>query len=75
MKGTSTWSSSPIPQFGKEEQVLFVGGSGKIKSCFRQSGMWLYLVEMELGPEPEMGRIGPETTIVLHQTELQPIPA
>lgn len=61
------------PMFFRDQQVLFTGGSGTIKNCFLDSGAWLYQVEMELGPEPEMGRIGAETTILLHQAEIQPL--
>jgi len=28
-----------------------------------ESGTWTYVVEMELGPEPDMGRVGSETMI------------
>lgn len=61
------------PKFCKEQQVSFLGGWGIIKNSFLSAGKWLYLVEMELGPEPEMGRIGPETTILLYQTDLQEV--
>lgn len=61
------------PKFCKEQQVFFLGGWGIIKNSFLSAGKWLYLVEMELGPEPEMGRIGPETTILLYQTDLQEV--
>jgi len=30
-----------------------------------ESGTWTYVVEMELGPEPDMGRVGSETMILL----------
>jgi len=45
--------------------VCFVGGVGKIRSCRPESGTWTYVVEMELGPEPDMGRVGSETMILL----------
>lgn len=61
------------PKFCKEQPVSFLGGWGIIKNSFLSAGKWLYLVEMELGPEPEMGRIGPETTILLYQTDLQEV--
>ena len=51
------------PRFSKGEMVCFVGGVGIIKNCRPDSGTWTYAVEMELGPEPEMGRVGSETTI------------
>lgn len=65
--------NSTKPIFFRDQQVLFTGGSGTIKNCFPDSGAWLYQVEMELGPEPEMGRMGAEATILLHQTEIQPL--
>jgi hypothetical protein len=30
----------------------------------------MYRVEMELGPEPEMGRIGSETTVLLYESDI-----
>ncbi|CAD5965227.1 hypothetical protein PCC9214_03448 [Planktothrix tepida] len=65
-------TSFDIPKFCKNQQVFFIGGSGIIKNYFLSSGRWVYLVEMELGPVPDMGRIGFETTILLSQTDLEP---
>lgn len=59
------------PKFDKDQQVHFLGGNGIIKNCFMDSGIWAYAVEMELGPEPPIGRIGPEATVLLHQPEIQ----
>lgn len=59
------------PKFGKNQQVYFLGGSGRVKTCFLDSGIWAYCVEMELGPAPDSGRIGPEATVLLHQSEIQ----
>ncbi|MBD2311026.1 hypothetical protein H6G20_04910 [Desertifilum sp. FACHB-1129] len=59
------------PKYRQNQQVLFLGGKGTIKKCRPDSGLWTYVIEMELGPEPEMGRVGPETTIVLDEPELQ----
>lgn len=53
--------------------VQFIGGQGKVKSYRPESGSWQYLVEMEMGPEPDMGRIGYETTIVLLESDLVPV--
>jgi hypothetical protein len=61
------------PKFHKDQQVAFIGGSGKIENCFLDSGTWVYTVKMELSTESEMGRIGYETTILLHQTEIQQV--
>ena len=59
-----------VPQFRKGQAVSFVGGKGTVKSYQPQVDSWSYLVEMEMGPEPEMGRIGYETTILLSQCDL-----
>lgn len=59
-----------VPQFRKGQKVSFIGGSGTIKNYQSDAGSWSYLVEMEMGPEPEMGRIGAETTIMLNQIDL-----
>lgn len=73
MSVSSTMLGRPVPRFSKNQQVSFIGGSGIVKNCFLDSGMWVYAVEMELGPEPEIGRVGAEATILLHQTELQEV--
>lgn len=65
--------SLPVPRFCKRQIVCFIGGIGMIKNCVASAGAWLYLVEMAQGPEPEMGRIGPETTIMLYEADLQPV--
>ena len=59
-----------VPQFWKGQSVSFMGGVGIIKSYQPEADSWAYLVEMAMGPEPEMGRIGYETTNLLSQTEL-----
>jgi hypothetical protein len=59
------------PRFRQGQTVQFVGGSGTIQDYRCESGTWTYLVEMLLGPEPEMGRIGSETTIVLYETDIR----
>lgn len=58
------------PRFRRGQLVRFIGGSGMIKNHRFENGNWFYLVEMEMGPEPEMGRIGYETTIVISQADL-----
>ena len=58
------------PRFRENQIVSFLGGVGKIKSYKADSSTWTYAVEMDMGPEPEMGRIGPETTILLHETDI-----
>jgi hypothetical protein len=59
------------PRFSQDQQVCFVGGVGMIRSCRPNSGTWTYTVEMEMGPEPAMGRVGAETTILLYEAEIQ----
>lgn len=58
------------PRFRENQMVSFLGGVGKIKSYKPGYSTWTYAIEMEMGPEPEMGRIGPETTILLHETDI-----
>ncbi|WP_281063317.1 hypothetical protein [Leptolyngbya sp. Cla-17] len=31
---------------------------------------WTYLIEMTLGPEPNFGRVGAETMVLLSETDL-----
>lgn len=59
-----------MPKFSKKQRVCFVGGVGTIKNCQPESGTWTYTVEMELGPEPDMGRVGSETTILLYEVDI-----
>ncbi|MEA5623120.1 hypothetical protein [Nostoc sp. UHCC 0251] len=58
------------PKFCKGQKVEFIGGLGTIIQYCLNSGYWSYLVEMEMGLEPEMGRIGYETTILLFETDI-----
>ncbi len=64
-------STLPSPRFAKGQRVHFVGGTGAIKNYQFGSGYVTYLVEMEMGPEPETGRIGAETTICLFESDLK----
>jgi hypothetical protein len=59
------------PSFDREEIVRFAGGVGTIKSYQPESNTWTYMVEMEMGPEPEFGRVGFETMILLYEEEIQ----
>lgn len=59
-----------VPRYCRGQRVNFIGGSGTIKGYRPEACNWFYLVEMEMGPEPEMGRIGDETTIMLNQFDL-----
>ncbi|MBD1909127.1 MULTISPECIES: hypothetical protein [unclassified Leptolyngbya] len=63
-------TTAALPHLYKGQKVNFLGGSGTIKSYHPEAGSWSYLVEMEMGPEPEMGRIGYETAILLSQADL-----
>ncbi|MEH1837369.1 MAG: hypothetical protein V7L20_01035 [Nostoc sp.] len=51
-------------------KVEFIGGLGTIIQYSPNSGYWSYLIEMEIGSEPEMGRIGYETLILLFETDI-----
>ncbi|WP_448274830.1 hypothetical protein [Nostoc sp. DSM 114160] len=58
------------PMFHKGQTIRFVGGTGIIRDYQFQSGTWNYLVEMEMEPELEVGRIGYETTIWLSEVDI-----
>jgi hypothetical protein len=65
-------SLTMLPRFSRNQKVHFRGGIGMIKSYQPSSNnSWTYAIEMELGPEPDFGRVGFETTILLHETEIQ----
>lgn len=59
------------PKFHKEQRVRFLGGTGNIKTYQPAAGRWIYEIEMELGPQPPMGRVGPETRILLCESDIQ----
>lgn len=61
------------PKFSRDQVVCFVGGVGTIRSCQPNSGTWTYVVEMELGPEPDMGRVGNETKILLLEPDIREV--
>jgi hypothetical protein len=63
-------ATSTAPRFHRGQVAYFVGGKGIIKHYQPDSGSWSYLVEMEMGPEPKMGRIGHETTVCLFEHDL-----
>ena len=58
------------PKFREQQQVCFTGGQGTILSLQADGVDWLYSVEMPLGLEPDMGRIGYETIVLMSETEL-----
>lgn len=59
-----------LPSFCHAQQVSFLGGEGSIKSFKYEAEAWFYIIEMTLGPEPEFGRVGGETTILLSEADL-----
>lgn len=59
-----------LPKFSRDRTVQFIGGRGKIKHCKPDAGTWVYAVEMDMGIPPETGRIGFETTILLHEADI-----
>jgi hypothetical protein len=61
--------SQILPKFSRDRVVHFIGGCGKIKHCTPDAGTWVYAVEMDMGIPPETGRIGFETTILLHEAD------
>jgi hypothetical protein len=52
------------------QRVQFVGGLGIIRSYKPEAQSWSYLVEMELGPEPDFGRIGAEAMVIITEADL-----
>lgn len=58
------------PKFNPQQKVSFLGGSGEVKQLKREAGNWIYTVEMHMGLEPDFGRIGAETTIVLEEKDI-----
>lgn len=61
------------PRFSKNQLVCFVGGAGTIVGYQPESDRWIYAVEMEMGPEPSMGRIGAETRLLLDEMEIREV--
>mgnify|MGYP001803241640 FL=1 len=59
------------PKFYRQEEVSFIGGTGKIKSLQKEAGTWIYIVEMSMGSEPDFGRLGAETTVVLEEQDIR----
>ena len=37
------------PKFRQSQMVCFQGGTGRIRRCHLESGIWAYVVEMALG--------------------------
>ncbi|MDX2213786.1 MAG: hypothetical protein SFY66_10925 [Oculatellaceae cyanobacterium bins.114] len=59
------------PRFCRNQAVRFLGGEGTITGYQPNAGTWTYTVEMPMGPEPSMGRVGHETTITLLESDLE----
>lgn len=59
-----------MPRFRRGQIAYFIGGKGVIKNYQPEAGSWAYIIEMEMGPESEIGRLGSETTICLSETDL-----
>jgi hypothetical protein len=57
--------------FERAQRVLFAGGEGIVRNFKFEAKHWTYLVEMPLGQEPEFGRVGAETMVLLSETELR----
>jgi hypothetical protein len=58
------------PKWSTNLNVRFLGGVGKIKSFHSESNTWTYAIEMEMGAEADFGRIGAQTTILLHEDNI-----
>jgi hypothetical protein len=61
-----------LPKFRSGQKVRFIGGEGIIKNYRPESGSWFYLLEMPMGLEPQMGRVGYETMIWLPEVDIYP---
>jgi hypothetical protein len=57
-------------KFDRKQHVSFIGGGGIIQSIRCENGNWKYAIEMPQGLEPNFGRIGPETIVLLDEVEL-----
>jgi hypothetical protein len=57
--------------FKLAQRVKFLGGEGIVRHVKFEDRHWTYLVEMPLGREPEFGRVGAETMVLLSETELR----
>ena len=64
-------TSIEIQRFKPAQRVRFVGGEGIVRNFKFEAGDWRYTIEMPLGREPDFGRIGAETMVLLSETELR----
>ncbi|EKU99838.1 hypothetical protein Lepto7375DRAFT_1913 [Leptolyngbya sp. PCC 7375] len=58
------------PNFCHDQRVCFIGGEGTVESYRSEADTWIYLIKMSMGPEPDFGRVGGETTVVLLESDL-----
>lgn len=61
------------PKFCEGQMVGFIGGEGIIKNYRFEPNSWLYLVEMPMTTEAEMGKVGYETMIWLAEVDMFPV--
>ena len=64
-----------IPKFGSHQRVKFIADEGVVKKLQHQSASWNYVIEieMEMGIEPDFGRVGAETVVVLDEAEIDTV--
>jgi hypothetical protein len=62
-----------INKFHPGQRVRFAGGEGIVRRFKCEAGNWTYFIEMPLGLEPNFGRIGSETMVLLNETELRAV--
>jgi hypothetical protein len=62
-----------VHSFDRDQRVRFLGGEGIVRNLKFETENWTYLVEMPLGVEPNFGRIGAETMVLLNETELRAV--
>lgn len=60
-----------VPRFSHTQRVRFVGGECIVRNLKPESGSWIYVIEMSLGLEPDCGRVGAETMVVLNEADLR----
>jgi hypothetical protein len=60
-----------VPTFRPKQRVRFVGGEGVIQNYKSEIRGVMYLIKMALGPKPDFGRVGSETTIILNEADLR----
>jgi hypothetical protein len=66
-------TSMKVQSFDLDQRVRFLGGEGIVRNFKFEAENWTYLVEMPLGREPNFGRIGAETMVLLSETELRAV--